>query len=73
MTCFYRLTIIMGCHWRSTQVGRRGVPAKDVGRVTGAGVRISPSPELGTNTNPIKWFFVGEAFAVVFPLEQLGG
>ena len=29
---------------RSTQVGRRGAPAKGVGRVTGARVRISPSP-----------------------------
>ena len=29
---------------RSTQVGRRGAPAKGVGRVTGARVQISPSP-----------------------------
>jgi len=29
----------------------------------------SPSPVKGTNTNPIKWFFVGETFAVVFPLN----
>ena len=32
------------CKWRCTQVGRRGAPAKGVGRVTGAGVQISPSP-----------------------------
>ena len=30
--------------WRSTQVGRRGSPAKGVGWETGARVRISPSP-----------------------------
>ena len=30
--------------WRNTQVGRRGAPAKGVGRVTGARVRISLSP-----------------------------
>ena len=30
--------------WRSTQVGRRGAPAKGVGRETGARVQISPSP-----------------------------
>lgn len=29
---------------RSTQVGRRGAPAKGVGRETGARVRIPPSP-----------------------------
>ncbi len=29
---------------RSTQVGRRGAPAKGVGRVTGARVQIPPSP-----------------------------
>ena len=29
---------------RCTQVGRRGAPAKGVGRVTGARVQISPSP-----------------------------
>ena len=34
--------------WRSTQVGRRGAPAKGVGRVTGARVRISPSPPIET-------------------------
>gem|GEM_PF-4572198 len=33
--------------WRSTQAGRRGAPAKGVGRVTGARVRISPSPPKG--------------------------
>ncbi len=30
--------------WRSTQVGRRGAPAKGVGRETGARVQIPPSP-----------------------------
>ena len=30
--------------WRCTQVGRRGAPAKGVGRDTGARVQISPSP-----------------------------
>ena len=30
--------------WRSTQAGRRGAPAKGVGRETGARVRIPPSP-----------------------------
>ena len=30
--------------WRSTQVGRRGAPAKGIGRVTGARVQIPPSP-----------------------------
>ena len=33
--------------WRSTQVGRRGAPAKGVGRETGARVQISPSPPKG--------------------------
>ena len=53
--------------------GLRGSPGKRVGRESGAGVQIPLSPVKGTNTNPIRWFFVGEAFAVVFPLEQLGG
>lgn len=30
--------------WRSTQVGRRGAPAKGIGRESGARVRIPPSP-----------------------------
>ena len=30
--------------WRSTQVGLRGAPAKGIDRVTGARVRIPPSP-----------------------------
>ena len=30
--------------WSSTQVGRRGAPAKGVGRETGARVQISPTP-----------------------------
>lgn len=30
--------------WRYTQVGRRGAPAKGVGRDTGARVQISLSP-----------------------------
>ena len=38
--------ILSGKPWRSTQVGRRGAPAKGVGRVTGARVQISPSPPL---------------------------
>ena len=37
---------------RSTQVGRRGAPAKGVGRETGARVQISPSPPL------LKYTFV---------------
>ena len=35
---------------RSTQVGRRGAPAKGVGRVTGARVQISPSPPTQKHT-----------------------
>ena len=30
--------------WRSTQAGRRGAPAKGVGRSRGARVQIPPSP-----------------------------
>lgn len=33
--------------WRYTQVGRRGAPAKGVGRDTGARVQISLSPPVG--------------------------
>ena len=33
---------------RSTQVGRRGAPAKGIGRVSGARVQIPPSPPLFT-------------------------
>ena len=37
---------------RSTQVGRRGAPAKGVGRIlTGARVQISPSPPKGIKLN----------------------
>ena len=37
--------------WRSTQVGRRGAPAKGVGRIlTGARVQISPSPPFKSTT-----------------------
>ena len=32
--------------WRSTQAGRRGAPAKGVGRVTVARVQIPPSPPV---------------------------
>ena len=39
----------------------------------GARVRLPASPEEGTNPNPPQWFFVGEAFAVEFPLERFGG
>ena len=38
---------------RSTQVGRRGAPAKGVGRETGARVQIPPSPPL------LKYTFCG--------------
>ena len=31
---------------RSTQVGRRGAPAKGIGRASGARVQIPPSPPL---------------------------
>ena len=41
--------------WRSTQAGRRGAPAKGVGRVTGARVRISPSPP--TKSTPFGVLF----------------
>ena len=35
---------------RSTQVGRRGAPAKGVGRESGARVQIPPSPPLNKYT-----------------------
>ena len=38
------LDLELYCIWRSTQAGRRGAPAKGVGRETGARVRIPPSP-----------------------------
>ena len=42
---------------RSTQVGRRGAPAKGVGRIlTGARVQISPSPPLKSTTEML-WTF----------------
>ena len=47
--------------WRSTQVGRRGAPAKGVGRVTVARVQIPPSP-------PKKDLFY-RSFFIVKPLE----
>ena len=47
--------------WRSTQAGRRGAPAKGVGRVTGARVRISPSPPEKKDTKRCP-FFVRERF-----------
>ena len=40
---------------RSTQVGRRGAPAKGVGRVTGARVQISPSPKRKSR---VRGFFL---------------
>ena len=52
---------------RSTQVGRRGAPAKGVGRVTGARVQISPSPEKKTSERLV--FFV---FGKRFELERRG-
>ena len=42
---------------RSTQVGRRGAPAKGVGRVTGARVRISPSPPQVHRNSKLRWTF----------------
>ena len=48
---------------RSTQVGRRGAPAKGVGRVTGARVQISPSPEQKASTNVLAFWFLGEIWS----------
>ena len=44
---------------RSTQVGRRGAPAKGVGRVTGARVQISPSPPSNKKSQLLNgdWLF----------------
>ena len=64
-----RFLIFTWCHlfWqvtlyvrRSTQVGRRGAPAKGVGRVTGARVQISPSPETKRQANACLFLFSGE-------------
>ena len=44
MTIIKIVVYLQGRFWRCTQVGRRGAPAKGVGRVTGARVQISPSP-----------------------------
>ena len=42
---------------RSTQVGRRGAPAKGVGRIlTGARVQISPSPPEKTTGFDLSFF-----------------
>jgi hypothetical protein len=38
---------------RSTQVGRRGAPAKGVGRESGARVRIPPSPPFFYCSAPV--------------------
>ena len=43
--------------WRSTQVGRRGAPAKGVGRVTGAEVRIFSSPPRKTQIELVRFGF----------------
>ena len=48
--------------WRSTQVGRRGAPAKGVGRVTGARVQISPSPVTVCTMQTVKNAVVFTAF-----------
>ena len=46
--------------------GRRGVPAKDVGRVTGAGVQIPPSPEKYDKS---KFLPMGNEFGFIFLLK----
>ena len=48
--------------WRNTQVGRRGAPAKGVGRVTGARVRISLSPPVKP---PLKGYEIPELSRVL--------
>ena len=53
-----RKLCVMRTFWRSTQVGRRGVPAKDVGRVTGAEVRIFSSPPKNSTSFDLSNFFI---------------
>ena len=43
--------------WRCTQVGRRGAPAKGVGRETGAVVRIHSSPPKKSENNVLGFFY----------------
>ncbi len=50
--------------WRSTQAGRRGAPAKGVGRVTGARVRISPSPPEKKDTVRCPFFLLRDSNAI---------
>ena len=47
--------------------GRRGAPAKGVGRVTGARVQISPSPPIVNKTN-----FEQSKFVLFFQYECFG-
>ena len=54
--------------WRSTQVGRRGAPAKGVGRLRGARVRIPPSPPDQANPNPLP---IGDGFGFVVFLVKM--
>ena len=48
--------------WRSTQVGRRGAPAKGIGRASGARVQIPPSPPFAFNLKTLCY----KEFSVFF-------
>ena len=48
------LDLELYCIWRNTQAGRRGAPAKGVGRETGARVRIPLSPPEKSDY-PLLW------------------
>ena len=50
--------------WRCTQVGRRGAPAKGVGRETGAVVRIHSSPPKQKRTPSVSFFCFGRCSVV---------
>ena len=39
--------------------GRRGAPAKGIGRETGAGVQIPPSPDVIINANTNQYLLEG--------------
>ena len=53
---------------RSTQVGRRGAPAKGVGRETGARVQIPPSPPRKRDNFTISKII---SFSVIFAFGKL--
>ena len=67
----FPLTILFDIR-RSTQVGRRGAPAKGVGRIlTGARVQISPSPPFKSTTEMLWTFALSLICTILLSLSTL--